>query len=109
MFSGFTSKETSTKSLDELNEFFYFLGVLESENNYQKKFKKPHTFYNQTTTVGLHTNSESKTRINFYYSFSPNFLSWILGICFFPFGLLIFIIPNKDKDEFELMINTHEF
>lgn len=109
MFSGFISKETSTKSLDELNDVFNFFGVLQSTNQDQKIFKKNHTFYNQTTTVGLHTNSEGKTRINFSYSFSPNILSWILGILFFPFGLLIFIVPNKDKDEFEGMIHAHEF
>lgn len=109
MFSGFISKQTSIKNLDELNEFFYLLGVLESENKSQKKFKKSHTFYNHTITVRLSTNSESITKINFNYSFSPNFFSWILGICFFPFGFLIFIIPYKDKDEFEVMIKTHEF
>ena len=40
MFSGFTPKETSIKKLDELNEFFYLFGVLESENKSQKKLKK---------------------------------------------------------------------
>ena len=109
MFSGFISKETSVQSLDDLNETLDLFGVPRSVNSNQRIYKNSHSFYNQTTTVGLHTNTEGKTRVNITYSFNPNVLSWVLGICFFPFGFLIFIIPNKEKDEFEIMINTREF
>jgi len=109
MFTGFSSKETSKIFLEDFNDFFNFLGILETETQNQKTFKKSHTFYNQKTTVNINTNSKGKTRVNFTYSFNPNFLSWLIGVCFFPFGFLIFIIPNKEKDEFEVLINTYDF
>lgn len=109
MFSGFTSKETSANDLESFNDLFNFLGVLEEKGDNKRIFKKSQTFYNQKTEISLHTNSKGKTRVNFIYSFNPNFLSWILGICFFPFGFLIFIIPNKEKDDFEVMINNRDY
>lgn len=47
-------------------------------------------------------------KVNIKYSFNPNLLSWLLGICFFPFGFLIFLLPNKAKDEFEDLLISME-
>ena len=40
MFTGFSSKETSKIDLEDFNDFFNFLGILETETQNQKTFKK---------------------------------------------------------------------
>ena len=44
MFSGFTSKETSTKSLDELNEFFFFWEFQNQKTITKKNLENPIPF-----------------------------------------------------------------
>ena len=109
MFTGFISKKASFDNLEENLNKFSFLGESKILNSKQGAFLKPHTFYKQKTSVRIFINTKNEVFLNFSYSFIPNILSWILGICFFPFGFLIFIIPNKEKDEFEYFLSTHDF
>ena len=34
------------------------------------------------------------------YTFNPSLAAWLLGICFFPLGFLIFYLPYKAKEDF---------
>lgn len=110
MFTGFYSRKISGKSLKEVSESLSFIGVLkhssskEVHNYYDSK-----TFYNHKTEVKAHRDLNNQDFIYFTYSFNPSLLSWLLGICFFPFGFLIFLISIKAKDEFEDLLRTIEF
>jgi len=109
MFTGFISKKASFDNLEENLNKFSFLGESKILNSKQGALLNSHTFYKQKTSVRIFINTKNEVFLNFSYSFIPNILSWILGICFFPFGFLIFIIPNKEKDEFEYFLSTHDF
>ena len=108
MFTGFISKKASFDNLEANSEKFSFLGHPKNISEKDAIFSKSSTFYVQETKVKVFVNSKKELFLNFSYSFSPNFLSWLLGICFFPLGFLIFIIPNRDKDDFEYFLNTYE-
>lgn len=108
MFNGFYSKEVEVKELQDLKEKFNFLGINTVSNDSLLVYESSSTFYIQKTEVTLFKNSTGKTNVNFSYSFNPNFLSWLLGICFFPFGFLIFILPNNEKSNFEFFLSQLE-
>lgn len=104
MFTGFFSKEVSDFNIDKID----FLGFLTSKTSSKYFFKKSDTFYTQHTEVSFFKKSDGRQYINFTYSFNPNFFSWLLGICFFPLGFLIFIISQKEKNDFEFFLTTVE-
>ena len=109
MFSGFFSKKTSINSIEDRLEDFSHLGVPNVINKNHVTFVRSETLFVQKTKVDLFINSKEELILNFTYTFNPNILSWIIGLCFFPLGFLIFIIPNKEKDEFEMFLANHEF
>ena len=109
MFSGFISKKSSINSIEDRLEDFTYLGVPGFINKNHGTFVKSETFFVQKTKVDLFINSKKELILNFTYTFNPNILSWIIGLCFFPLGFLIFIIPNREKDEFELFLRNNEF
>ena len=108
MFNGFYSKEIKVKEIQDLKEKLNFLGINMVSNDSLLVYESSSTFYTQKTEVTLFKNSKGKNTVNFTYTFSPNFLSWLLGICFFPFGFLIFIIPNNEKSNFEFFLSQLE-
>ena len=105
MFNGFYSKEIKVKEIQDLKEKLNFLGINTVSNDSLLVYESSSTFYNQKTEVTLFKNSKGKNTVNFIYTFSPNFLSWLLGICFFPFGFLIFILPNNEKSNIEFFLS----
>jgi hypothetical protein len=56
--------------------------------------------YKSSCRVVLSEFKEERT-IQLIYTFKPSLISWTLGICFFPLGFLILILPYKANDEFE--------
>jgi len=108
MFNGFYSKKVEVNELQDLNEKLNFLGINKVSNDSRLVFESSSTFYVHKTEVSLYINSKGESNVNFSYSFNPNFLSWLLGICFFPFGFLIFILPNNEKTNFEFFLSQLE-
>ena len=106
MFTGIVSRKTELTDLNEISERLNFLGMPVISGSNLISFHSSSTFHDQKTQVSLYKNKKNETFINIQYSFIPNVLSWILGICFFPLGFLIFIIPSKEKDDFQFLINT---
>ena len=74
------------------------LGVAVNQNEKVIIYKRSDTFYTQHTTLTLNNDS---TRVAITYNFAPNVISWVLGVCFFPLGFLIFIVANNAKSDFE--------
>lgn len=74
------------------------LGVSVSSSESALVYKREDTFYTQNTSLIL---NKDGTRASITYSFAPSFLAWGLGVCFFPLGFLIFIIPMNAKSDFE--------
>ena len=109
MFTGFISKETSINVLSDIKEEMIFLGTLIQSNDSSLIYKKSETFYIHKTQISIFEKSNGDKTLNFSYSFNPTFISWLLGLCFFPLGFLIFLIPNKEKDDFEFFINSFKF
>ena len=108
MFTGFYSKEINNTTLLLVSDKFIFLGKNKKLSDNILVYKNDNTFFIQVTEISLFEKVNGKMLINIKYSFNPSILSWILGICFFPFGFLIFILPNKAKDEFEFLLNSIE-
>lgn len=79
------------------------LGTLVSKSDDQQVWKRSESFYVHKTTVSV-SNEGSQVYVN--YQFSPNVLSWLLAICFFPLGALVFILPNQAKTDFEVSMAT---
>ena len=111
MFSGFYNLRTSKEeeiNLSTLKNKLFFLGLPILVTPKRLMFKKSETFFTHKTEVNIFKCKNGTFDLNFNYSFNPNFLSWALGICFFPFGFLIFIISNKEKNEFESFLSSFE-
>lgn len=108
MFNGFYSKEFETNNLLDVNEKLHFLGINKVSNDSLLVYETSSTFFTHKTEITLFKNTNGKNKLNFSYSFNPNFLSWALGICFFPFGFLIFIIPHNEKSNFEFFLSQLE-
>lgn len=108
MFTGFYSKEIKSTTLILVSNKFNFLGMHKKLSDNIIVYKNNNTFFIQLTEISLFEKVNGKMLINIKYSFNPNLLSWILGICFFPFGFLIFLLPNKAKDEFEFLLKSIE-
>lgn len=108
MFTGFISLETKETSLVEVSKKFKFLNNLDRASERHIYFKNSYTFYVHLTDISLFKKNDGKMKVNIKYSFNPNLFSWLLGICFFPLGFLIFLLPNKAKDEFEDLLKSME-
>jgi len=61
--------------------------------------------YSSKCTVNLN-NYKNEFAIQIIYDFKPSLLAWIIGICFFPLGFLIFIFPHNAKRDFEYQLHT---
>lgn len=79
------------------------LGAPLSKTDNQQVWKRSESFYDQKTTVSV---SSDGALVYVNYQFSPSVLSWLLAICFFPFGALVFILPNQAKTDFEVSVAT---
>jgi|SaaInlStandDraft_1057018.scaffolds.fasta_scaffold38183_2 hypothetical protein len=108
MFNGFYSKELDVNELHDLSNKLDFLGIIRVSGDSLLVYESSSTFYNHKTEITLFKSSKGTNKVNFSYSFSPNFLSWLLAICFFPFGCLIFILPNNEKSNFEFFLSQLE-
>jgi hypothetical protein len=101
MFQGLKSVPGLTPregNLQEIADKLPNLGFEISQNEKVKIYKRANTFYTQHTTLSLNNDG---TRATVTYNFAPSVASWILGVCFFPFGFLIFIVANNAKSDFE--------
>ena len=96
MFKGFQRiKLSNFSSFEDTVSKLEFLGVPENIGEKSAIFYKREMFYIQKTSVTLYQKSTSDVFLQFEYDFKPNLIAWLLGICFFPLGFLIFIIPNS--------------
>ena len=93
--SGLDSRENQ---LQDVADKLPNLGVAVNQNEKVIIYKRSDTFYTQHTTLTLNNDS---TRAAITYNFAPNVISWVLGVCFFPLGFLIFIVANNAKSDFE--------
>lgn len=57
--------------------------------------------YELEVLASQHRLPDGWVRITVRYSARPSIPAWVLAICFFPVGLLIFLLPYKAKEEFE--------
>ena len=109
MFKGFQRiKLSKFSSFEDSVEKLDFLGVPENIGEKSAIFRKSEMFYSQKTSVTLYQKSKSDVFLQFEYDFNPNLIAWLLGICFFPLGFLIFIIPNNEKNDFSLFLSNHK-
>lgn len=93
--AGLTSGENP---LQEIADKLPNLGVAINKNEKAIIYKRSDTFYTQHTTLALNNDG---TRVAITYNFAPSVISWALGVCFFPFGFLIFIVAHNAKSDFE--------
>ena len=108
MFTGFISRKSSIDNLTQVSNKLFFLGTTEKINPNFAVFKKSETFYVQKTELTILKKENGDFIINFSFSFNPNFLSWILGRCLCPLGLVMCLIPSKEKDDFEIFLRSFE-
>ncbi len=101
MFSGiythsFKHEPTREQIITALNKVGF---CQESHGNYSLiPFESNFTF-NSRALVSI-VEYESEFLLQVQYSFSPTIISWILALCFFPFGFLLFYLPLKAKEDF---------
>ena len=106
MFTGvFFKKVDSLKSLEEITNTIPSIFNKEIRNGYLLSSSKE-LLYNRKVKISKCITSDGLNKIIIEYNFSPNILSWLLGICLFPFGFLIFIITSNSKNDFEDEISS---
>jgi hypothetical protein len=101
MFQGIknvTGLDPREGHLQEIADKLPNLGVAINKTAKVIIYKRSDTFYTQHTTLTLNNDG---TRAAITYNFAPSVASWVLGVCFFPFGFLIFIVANNAKSDFE--------
>lgn len=84
--------------LQEIVDKLPNLGLVMSTNEKAIVYKREDTFYTQHTTLSL---NKDGTRAAITYNFAPSIMAWAIGVCFFPFGFLIFIVAMNAKSDFE--------
>ncbi len=106
MFSGLYSKKfDSSIKLEEISNSIPSIDSSKTRNGCLEYYGKE-SLYNKKIKISKCDTTVSLQKIIIVYNFSPNILSWIIGICLFPFGLLIFIITRNAKNDFENEINS---
>jgi len=85
-------------TLGQIAERLPNLGIVTMENERQHVFTRSDTFFTQKTTLTL---TKDGTQATIVYVFAPNWVSWALGICFFPLGCLIFLLAYNAKIDFD--------
>ena len=108
MFNGFSSRDVRTDfELNKIEAQAHSLGLLQKINEEQFQYKKSEVLYNQDISFFLSRNHSGVLVLRTQYNFSPTILSWIIGVCFFPLGFLIFIFAYNAKNEFELFLHNY--
>lgn len=106
MFTGlFTKKFDSSISLEEIANTIPSIYNKETRNGCLEYYTKE-SLYTKKIKISKCDIPDGLQKIIIEYNFSPNLISWIIGICLFPFGFLIFIITSNAKNDFEDEISS---
>jgi len=106
MFTGlFSKKVDSSITLEQIANAIPSIYNKEIRNSCLVNSSKE-SLYSRKVKISKCVTSDGLQKIIIEYNFSPNILSWIIGICLFPFGFLIFIITSNAKNDFEDEISS---
>lgn len=106
MFTGlFSKKFESSITLEEIANSIPSIYSTKTRNGCLECYGKE-SLYSKKIKISKCDTADGLQKIIIDYNFSPNILSWIIGICLFPFGFLIFIITSNAKNDFEDEINS---
>lgn len=106
MFTGLYSKKfDSSIKLEEIANSIPSIDSSNTRNGCLEYYGKE-SLYNKKIKISKCDTTDGLQKIIIEYNFSPNILSWIIGLCLFPFGFLIFIITSNAKNDFESEISS---
>lgn len=106
MFTGlFFKKVESSISLEEIANTIPSIYNTITRNGCLEYYGKE-SLYNKKIKISKCDTPDGLQKIIIEYNFSPNISSWMIGICLFPFGFLIFIITSNAKNDFEDEISS---
>lgn len=110
MFTGVLSKKVdlnySIGTIEEKIPLFY--GAKKNTINSAFVIKQSYFYYSMTATIRL-VKFKEYNKVFISYTFRPSFWSWMLGLCCFPFGFLIFIFTSNAKNDFEQIFHNIEW
>ena len=107
MFSGIFQKEfDKSVSIETISKKLSAIGFTRISDN--RIFVTSHetNFSFESEIIVNLLEGEQKNTLQVHHTFSPKFIAWVLGICFFPFGLLIFILPYKANENTKTLLYT---
>jgi hypothetical protein len=106
MFNGNSSVNFKcSKDLDsvikESEDYLDILGVtnFSKSGSFTISSQKFSGFGYNSNIEGRITNRDGKYNVSVDFQVKPTVITWLIAICFFPFGLLIFLSPSNAKKE----------
>jgi len=101
MFNGiythtFKNKPTNALVVKKLNK----VGLCNEVNGNISLTPFDSNFSFESKALVSFTEYENNYTLQIQYSFNPTIVAWLLGICFFPLGFLLFYFPYKAKEDF---------
>jgi len=101
MFSGifthtFTQNPDSSLLIEKLNK----VGFCKEVNGNVELTPFERNFSFESKAVVSVVNYKDEHTLQIQYHFTPTIVAWLLGICFFPIGFVIFYLPYKAKEDF---------
>ncbi len=108
MFSGNVSMSfKSSKSMEEVikvvEEQLEVLGMpmVSSSGGITINGSRFNGFGYTPSIEGRISNREGKYSVTLDFQAKPDIIAWAIGICFFPIGFALFILPNNAKSEIQ--------
>lgn len=106
MFTGVLNKKVGLNynigTIEEKIPLFY--GAKKSINS-AVVFKQTSFYYSMVANIRL-VKFEEYNKVFISYTFRPSIWSWLIGLCCFPFGFLIFIFTSNAKNDFEQILHN---
>lgn len=107
MFTGvFNKKVASNYTIDTVEKKLPLLYFAQKNLiNSAIVIKQSDFFYKSKSTVRL-VKFKDYSKIIVTYNFKPSIWSWLIGLCCFPLGFLIFIFTSNAKNDFEQTLHN---
>lgn len=105
MFTGILSKKVVLEyNINTIEEKIPFVSIAKKKKlNSVLTIKQTTFLYSSTSTIRL-VKFEEYNKLYISYVFKPSLWSWVIGLCCFPFGFLIFIFTSNAKNDYEQIL-----